>query len=337
MDKVIIIAEAGVNHNGELGMAKELVDAAAKAGADYVKFQTFIPENLAIKSAKKAGYQMKTTGSGQSQLDMLRQLSLECGSYKQLSEYCKDKGIGFLSTPFDLESVDILKDLGMDYWKMPSGAVTDYPYLVKIAQMGKPVILSTGMSDMKEVSEAVGLLKSEGAGDIILMHCNTEYPTPYEDVNLRAIQTMKKEFSLSVGYSDHTLGFEIPVAAVAMGACMIEKHFTLDRNMEGPDHKASLEPGELAAMVSGIRHIEAAMGDGVKRVSPSERGNIPIVRKSIIAKRKILQGEPFTEDNLTTKRPGTGISPMMWPQVIGKIAARDFEMDEIIEIEQANK
>lgn len=330
MKKVLIIAEAGVNYNGSLELAYRMVDEAKNAGADIVKFQTAKPENVISRYAKKAEYQKKATGLEESQLDMVRKLMLKFEDFIPLKKYCEEKGIGFLSTPFELESIDFLDRLGCSVWKIPSGEITNYPYLKKIAKTGKPVIMSTGMSTLKEVDQAIRLLKRNGGGEISLLHCNTQYPTPYRDVNLRAMETLREAFRVPVGYSDHTLGIEVPIAAAAMGAVIIEKHFTLDRGMEGPDHKASLEPGELTAMVKSIRNIEEAMGDGKKRVTESERENIWIARKSIVAKRDIAKGEQMTEENITTKRPGNGISPMEWTKVLGTRAVKDFREDELI-------
>lgn len=328
---VYIIAEAGVNHNGSYDLACRLVDAAKAAGADCIKFQTFKSKNLASHNAQKADYQKAAIGDG-SQVDMLRKLELSYDEFMKLKEYCDKAGICFLSTPFDFESIDFLDTIDMPFWKIPSGEVTNYPYLVSLAKTGKPVVMSTGMCEMAEIDDAIKVLRDHGTTDIRLLHCNTEYPTPFEDVNLKAMQTMREVFGLEVGYSDHTKGIEVPVAAVALGATVIEKHFTLDRNMEGPDHKASLEPDELAAMVSGIRHIEKALGNGDKVPSPSEKKNINVARKSIVAKKKITASEKLSEDNITVKRPGTGISPMRWNEVIGTRAIRDFEEDEMIEI-----
>ncbi|WP_290087353.1 N-acetylneuraminate synthase [Paramuribaculum intestinale] len=334
MSKVVIIAEAGVNHNGSFEMACRLADEAKRAGADYVKFQTGIPENVISVRAEQAEYQKHNTGTSESQLDMVRKIMLRPDDFKSLKEYCDSIGIRFLSTPFDLDSIDILKPLEMDLWKIPSGEITNLPYLRKIASMGQPVVMSTGMSRLGEVDDAVGvLLDGDLTLDMItLLHCNTEYPTPYTDVNLRAMLTLRDAIGCRVGYSDHTLGIEVPVAAVAMGAEMIEKHFTLDKTLPGPDHVASLEPADLKAMVSAIRHTEAALGSGRKDVSPSERKNIAIARKSIIAARPISKGERFSHDNLTVKRPGNGISPMLWDTVVGLEAPRDFEPDELIEL-----
>lgn len=328
----LIIAEAGVNNNGSLELAYRMVDAAKNAGADIVKFQTARPENLTSRYAEKADYQKATTGANESQLEMVRKLMMPYEDFVSLKHYCEKVGIEFLSTAFDVESVGFLHALGCHRWKVPSGEITNYPYLVRVASLGEQVILSTGMSSMEEVQTAVTLLKENGAGEIILLHCTTEYPAPFEEVNLRAMLTIEEKTGCSVGYSDHTLGIEIPVAAAAMGATVIEKHFTLDRNMEGPDHKASLEPDELKAMVSAIRHVEQALGDGIKRPSASEMKNITVARKSIIAARDIRAGEVLTQENITTKRPGNGISPMRWNEVLGTIAVRDFKEDEFIQI-----
>lgn len=327
---VYIIAEAGVNHNGSIDLAYKLVDAAKEAGADCIKFQTFKSNQLVARSAQKAEYQKATTGDS-SQQDMLRKLELSYEDFLKLKQYCDKVEIAFLSTPFDFESIEFLNSVEMPFWKIPSGEITNLPYLVALAKTGKPVVMSTGMCEMNEVSEAINILRKYGTEDIKLLHCNTEYPTPFEDVNLRAMQTLHKTFGLEVGYSDHTRGIEVPIAAVAMGAAIIEKHFTLSRNMEGPDHKASLEPNELAAMVTSIRNIEKALGDGNKTPSPSERKNIAVARKSIVAKEKIRAGEIFTEQNITVKRPGNGISPMKWFDIIGTVAARDYEEDELLE------
>jgi N,N'-diacetyllegionaminate synthase len=328
---VYIIAEAGVNHNGSFELACRLADAAKESGADCVKYQTFKSENLVSKDAQKAEYQKKTTGDS-SQQDMLKMLELSYDSFVRLKEYCDKIGICFLSTPFDFESIDFLKSLDMPFWKIPSGEVTNYPYLVALAKTGKPVVMSTGMCEINEIADAIKVLKDNGTKDIKLLHCNTEYPTPFEDVNLTAMKTMREAFSTEVGYSDHTKGIEVPIAAVALGATIIEKHFTLDRNMEGPDHKASLEPQELKQMVCSIRNIEMAIGTGDKTPSASEKKNITIARKSIVAKKGIKAGEVFTVENITVKRPGTGISPMRWNEVLGTKALRDFNEDEIIEL-----
>ncbi len=332
MDKILIIAEAGVNHNGDLDIAYRLVDEAVKAGADIVKFQTGIPEKVISKFAEKAEYQKVTTGSSESQLDMVRKLMLPFDDFRLLKKYCEEKNISFLSTPFDLSSVDFLEELGCDMWKIPSGEITNYPYLVKIAKTGKDILLSTGMSTLEEVRAAYDILKKEGAKKITLLHCTTEYPAPVEEVNLRAMQTLASEFGCDSGYSDHTEGIEIPIAAVAMGAKVIEKHFTLDKNMEGPDHKASLEPDELSAMVKGIRKVEKALGNGIKAPSPAEEKNRAVARKSIVAAKDIKAGDVLNEDNLTVKRPGNGISPMEWNNVIGTKAVRDFKEDELISL-----
>ena len=330
MNKVTIIAEAGVNHNGDLKLAKELAKTAKDSGADIVKFQTAKLGSLVTKTAPMAEYQKQNTMRDEFQLEMLKKLLLSYDEFVELAEYCKVIGIKFLSTPFDLESIDFLAGIGGDFWKIPSGEITNYPYLVKIASLHQPVILSTGMSTFDEVREAVELLQSNGTEKLTLLHCTSQYPAPIEDVNLRAMLTLKESFHVDVGYSDHTVGIEVPIAAVALGATVIEKHFTLDKNMEGPDHKASLEPYELRAMIQSIRKIECALGDGVKRVAGSEQDNLKIVRKSIVAARTIRKGETFTEFNLTTKRPGTGVSPMRWHSIIGTVADRDFNVDDLI-------
>lgn len=328
--KSIIIAEAGVNHNGSLKLAKQMIDEAAKAGADYIKFQTFKPEKLVSKYAQKADYQKKTTGNNESQLQMLEKLALSYDDFVELKKYCEQIGIGFLSTPFDEDSIRFLDSLDMDFWKIPSGEITNYPYLVQIAQTGRDIVLSTGMCEMDEIADAMKVLEESGAGNISLLHCNTEYPTPYEDVNLLAMKQMRTAFKKQVGYSDHTVGIEVPIAAVALGAEIIEKHFTLDKNMEGPDHKASLEPLELSQMICSIRHIEKSLGDGNKKRTASEQHNIAAARKSIVAKCAISKGDIFTEANLTVKRPGNGISPMRWKELIGTRAERDYLEDELI-------
>ena len=330
--KVIIIAEAGVNHNGNIKLAHKMIDEAKRAGADIVKFQTAKPEMVISKYADKAKYQKETTNSEESQLEMCKKIHLKFDDYIELKKHCEEVNIGFLSTPFDIESIDYLEQLGCDMWKIPSGEITNYPYLVKIAKTGKKVILSTGMCFLEEVEKAIAVLKEHGVGDIVLLHCTTQYPTPYKDVNLKAMHTLQKHFKVDVGYSDHTTGIEIPIAAVAMGATVIEKHFTLDREMEGPDHKASLEPEELKKMIESIRNVEVAMGNGEKRPAFSEIENICIARKSIIANKRIKKGEYFTTENITTKRPGNGISPMYWNEILGQVAIRDFEEDELIEI-----
>lgn len=329
---VTIIAEAGVNHNGDLGLALKMADAAKAAGADIVKYQTFQPEELASRYADKASYQKETTDAGESQLAMLKKLTLPPEGYRQLRLHCDQIGIGFASTPFERTSVALLDELDLPFWKVPSGEVTNLPYLLAIAKTQKPAVMSTGMCEMEEIQAAMDVLRNNGTPKITLLHCNTEYPTPYEDVNLRAMETMRERFGVDVGYSDHTPGIEVPIAAAALGAVMIEKHFTLDRSMEGPDHKASLEPEELAAMIKAVRHIEAALGNREKTVSPSEAKNRDIARKSIVARRAIARGEVFTEENLTVKRPGGGVSPMRWFEVLGAAAARDFAEDELIEL-----
>lgn len=332
MDRIFIIAEAGVNHNGSLETARRLIDAAAAAGADAVKFQTFKTENLICRDAQKAAYQMETTDAAESQFEMLKKLELTPQMHEELMAYCRQKGIRFLSTPFDVDSLHDLVERGIELIKLPSGEITNYPLLREAARSGKKIILSTGMSTLDEVRNAVDVLKGSGGTDITALHCNTEYPTPYEDVNLAAMGTIRDEIGVPVGYSDHTTGIEIPIAAAALGAVVIEKHFTLDRNMEGPDHKASLEPDELAEMVRAVRHIELAIGSGRKEPSQSEKKNMDIARKSIVAGCDIKAGESFTEENVTAKRPGTGLSPMLWNQVIGQKAKRDFAADEMIEL-----
>ena len=329
----LIIAEAGVNHNGSLESAKKLIDVAKEAGADYVKFQTFKAETLVTQTADKADYQKELTGEDETQFQMIKKLELNREAHVELIEYCKSKKIKFLSTPFDIDSIDLLCEFGLDKLKIPSGEITNLPYLRHIGRMGKPIILSTGMSTLEEVRDALNILIDSGAkkDKITILHCNTEYPTPMEDVNLKAMLTIRDKLGVKVGYSDHTLGIEIPIAAVAMGATVIEKHFTLDRTLPGPDHAASLEPKELIEMVSAIRNIGIAMGNGVKKPSHSEEKNIQIARKSIVAKMSIKKGEIFSEENLTVKRPGTGISPMEWENVIGKIANRDYETDDLID------
>lgn len=332
MNKVFIIAEAGVNHNGSIELAKKLIDKASEAGADAVKFQSFKAEKLVTKNAQKAEYQKVTTGKEENQFEMIKRLELDYEKHKELANYCKSRGIMFLSSPFDLESIDLLNNLSLEIFKIPSGEITNLLYLRKIGSLRKKVILSTGMSTLGDIEKAIEILKTSGTTDITVLHCNTEYPTPMKDVNLNAMNTIKEAFKVEVGYSDHTLGIEVPIAAVALGATVIEKHFTLDKTMEGPDHRASLEPNELKEMVRCIRNIEKAIGDGVKRLTESESKNINIVRKSIVACRDINKGEVLTEENLTIKRPGDGISPMRWDEVIGKVANRDYEEDEMIEI-----
>jgi len=332
--KTFIIAEAGVNHNGSVTIAKKLIDAAIKTGADAIKFQSFIADKIVRRDAPKAEYQKRWTGQEESQYGMLKRLELSRDAHKTLIEYCKSKKIEFLSSPFDLDSIELLHKLGIRRFKIPSGEITNLPYLRRIGSLHAQVILSTGMAYIGEVEQALNALVSSGTekDDIIILHCNTEYPTRMEDVNLRAMVTMRDVFKVKVGYSDHTTGIEIPIAAVALGASAIEKHFTLDKKMEGPDHKASLDPVEFQNMVRAIRNIEKALGSSAKKPSRSEIKNRKIVRKSIVALRNIRKGERFTEKNVGTKRPGNGTSPMEWDKVIGKKAKRDFQNDELIEI-----
>lgn len=332
MAGVFIIAEAGVNHNGSFELAKQLVDKAVWAGADCIKFQTFNSKNLVSKNAQKAEYQKKTTDSSESQLDMLKKLELSKEQFVELRDYCNQKGIMFLSTPFDLESIDFLASIGVKTWKIPSGEITNYPFLRAIGKRKESVIMSTGMCTLDEVRDAVKVLKQFGTTDITLLHCTTEYPAPFDSVNLKAMLTLQNEFGFKVGYSDHTNGIEIPVAAVAMGASVIEKHFTLDKNMDGPDHRASLEPAELYKMIRSIRDVEIVLGDGVKRPSEIEKKNMAIARKSIVAACGIKKGEVLSEENLTTKRPGNGINPMHWDSVVGTKAVHDFFADDLIEV-----
>jgi len=331
-NKVFIIAEAGVNHNGSLDLAKRLIEIAVNSGADAVKFQTFKAENLVSKNAQKADYQKQTTDALESQFDMIKKLELDVETHKELIAYCQEKDIMFLSTPFDHESINLLSDLGLKIFKIPSGEITNLPYLRHIGSLGKKVILSTGMSNLGEVGDALNILINAGTSkdNITVLHANTMYPTPMEDVNLNAMLAIQKEFDIAVGYSDHTLGIEVDIAAVAMGASIIEKHFTLDKGMEGPDHKASLEPEELKAMVSAIRNIEKALGSNEKILSPSEEINLNIARKSIVASCPIRKGELLSEKNISTKRPGTGISPMNWDEIIGVVATKDYQTDEAI-------
>lgn len=333
MNKVLIIAEAGVNHNGRLDLAKQLIDKAVDAGVDIVKFQTFRSEKLVSRAACLAEYQQRNIGKkGEGQLAMLKKLELSQKEHKVLISYCNEKNISFFSTAFDMESIEYLHSLDIGLWKIPSGEVTNYPYLRKIAQYHEPVILSTGMCELSDIEAAVNVLLDFGVqrDQITILHCNTEYPTPFADVNLKAMLEIGEKFGVQIGYSDHTKGIEVPIAAVALGATVIEKHFTLDRNMEGPDHMASLEPDELKAMVNAIRNIEQALGTGHKIISESERKNLDIARKSIVAACPIKKGETLTEDNLTVKRPGNGISPMRWKDVVGTQAVKDFEEEEII-------
>jgi N,N'-diacetyllegionaminate synthase len=329
---ILIIAEAGVNHNGSIKMAKQLIDVAVDAGADFVKFQTFKAESLVTQTADKAEYQKEITDTDESQFEMIKKMELDRNAHDILIEYCKQKDIHFLSTAFDHDSIDLLDELNISLFKIPSGEITNLPYLRHIGGMGKPIIMSTGMSTLEEVRDAMNILIESGTkkDKITILHCNTEYPTPMSDVNLKAMLTIRDELEVKVGYSDHTLGIEVPIAAVAMGATVIEKHFTLDRTLPGPDHAASLEPEELKAMVSAIRNIEKAMGSGVKKPSHSETNNIVVARKSIIAKKDIKKGEKFSEENLTVKRPGSGISPMEWDNFIGQVSNHDYDMDDLI-------
>ena len=331
----LIIAEAGVNHNGSLEIAKRLIDAAVDAGVDIIKFQTFKADRLVSKEAKKAEYQKKNIGDGDdSQYQMLKKLELSEANHQELMTYCQQKGIRFWSTAFDQESIDFLHSLGLQLWKIPSGEITNYPFIKKIASFHEPVVMSTGMCNEQDIKAAMEILQKNGLSkdQIILLHCNTQYPTPMQDVNLKAMLTIKRDFGTKVGYSDHTQGIEVPIAAVALGAQVIEKHFTLDRNMQGPDHKASLEPQELKMMVKAIRNIEQALGTGIKQVSDSEKANIAVARKSIVAKTFIKRGETLTDDNLTVKRPGTGISPMRWEEVVGTKATKNYQTDEMIQL-----
>jgi N,N'-diacetyllegionaminate synthase len=329
---VFIIAEAGVNHNGSVDLAKQLIDIAANSGADAVKFQTFKAENLVAKNTQKAEYQKQTTDASESQFDMIKKLELDVETHKELIAYCQDKNIMFLSTPFDHDSIELLSNLGLKIFKIPSGEITNLPYLRHIGSLGKQIVLSTGMSNLEEVEDALNILINAGTSkdNITVLHANTMYPTPMEDVNLNAMLTIQKELGVSVGYSDHTLGIEVDIAAVAIGASVIEKHFTLDKTMDGPDHKASLEPKELKAMVSAIRNIEKALGGDEKKPSPSESVNIEVVRKSIVANQNIKKGDFLTNENITVKRPGSGISPMQWDEVIGTSASKDYNADELI-------
>ena len=327
---VYIIAEAGVNHNGSVELAHQMIEEAKKAGADCIKFQTFISEKLVSTYAPKAEYQKQNTNNSESQLDMLQKLELSFDVFSELKQHCDSIGITFLSTPFDLESLDFLNDLGVPFWKIPSGEVTNYPYLKALAKTGKDIVMSTGMCNIAEIEAAITVLKKYGAKNITLLHCNTEYPTPYGDVNLRAMDAMREQFRVPIGFSDHTMGIEVPIAAAAMGAVIIEKHFTLDNTMEGPDHVASLDPDSLQQMVSAIRHVETALGRREKFVTDSEEKNRNIARKSIVAKRAIAKGEILNENNLTVKRPGNGISPMCWEALLGASAVKDFVEDELI-------
>ncbi|WP_041960227.1 N-acetylneuraminate synthase [Sulfurospirillum arsenophilum] len=332
MSKVFIIAEAGVNHNGSLELAKKLIDVACVAGADAVKFQTFKADRLVSKRAQKAEYQKQTTDGAESQYDMIKKLELDLDTHKKLIAYCNQKNIMFLSTPFDHDSIDLLDSLGIEIFKIPSGEITNLPYLRAIGKLQKKIILSTGMADIGEIEDALDVLINAGTKKehITILHANTEYPTPMEDVNLLAMQTIAQAFKVDIGYSDHTNGIEVPIAAVAMGASIIEKHFTLDKTMEGPDHKASLDPDELESMIKAIRNIEIALGNGLKKPSKSEIKNMPIARKSIITCKAIVKGERFCEENITIKRPGDGLSPMRWDEIIGTIATRDYAEDELV-------
>lgn len=332
MNNTFIIAEAGVNHNGSLELARKLVDVAVAAGADAVKFQTFKADLLVSRSAQKAEYQKQTTAKDESQYEMIKKLELDEHAHRELLGYCGEKKIMFLSTPFDHDSIELLNGLGMRIFKIPSGEITNLPYLRHVGRLGKEVILSTGMSDLREVEDALNVLVLAGTvkDKITILHATTEYPCPIDEVNLRAMMTIRDALGVRVGYSDHTQGIEIPIAAVALGACVIEKHFTLDRMMDGPDHKASLEPDELSAMVKAIRHIERALGDGIKKPSKSEMKNLAVARKSIVAAKSIEAGEMFTAENLAVKRPGNGISPMHWDEVIGQVAQRNYQGEELI-------
>ena len=332
LNKVFIIAEAGVNHNGSVDLAKKMIDVAVESGADAVKFQTFKAESLVSKNAQKADYQKQTTDSSESQFEMIKKLELDITTHKELIAYCQEKDIMFLSTPFDHESIDLLSNLELQIFKIPSGEITNLPYLRRIGSLSKQVILSTGMSNLEEVGEALDIFINAGTSkdSITVLHANTMYPTPMEDVNLNAMLTIQKEFDVTIGYSDHTLGIEVDIAAVAMGASVIEKHFTLDKTMEGPDHKASLEPKELRAMISSIRNIEKALGSSEKKPSPSESVNIGVARKSIFARQSIKKGEKLTDRNITTKRPGTGMSPMKWNEIIGTHAKKDYQEEDLI-------
>lgn len=333
-NRVLIIAEAGVNHNGDMALAKQLIDMAADAGADLVKFQTFNANRLVTRNAKKADYQAEATGGAESQHEMLRRLELSEAMHHELIAHCATRDIGFFSTGFDLESIDMLLGFGQQLFKIPSGEITNLPYLRHVAATGKQLILSTGMASLGDIEAAIEALEQGGTprSRLTVLHCTTEYPTPMDEVNLRAMQSIGAAFGVATGYSDHTPGIEVAIAAVAMGATVIEKHFTLDRNLPGPDHQASLEPDELKAMVSAIRNIEIALGDGVKRLTPSEAKNKPVARKSLVASAPIKAGELFGAHNMTAKRPGTGISPMRFDEVAGRQAKRDFAEDELIEL-----
>ena len=332
--RTLIIAEAGVNHNGDIGLAKQLIDMAAEAGADFVKFQAFSADRVVTREARKAAYQIQATNSQESQHEMLRRLELTPEMYREIMSHCAIRHIRFFATGFDIESIELLVGLGQDCFKIPSGEITNLPYLRHIGRLKKCVMLSTGMATLGDIEAAIKVLEQGGTPrvNITVLHCTTEYPTPMNEVNLRAMQSLHAAFGVAVGYSDHTLGIEVAIAAVAMGASVIEKHFTLARNFSGPDHKASLEPAELKAMVAAIRNIEVALGDGIKRLTSSEARNKPIVRKSLVASRPIKSGELFSLENITAKRPGTGISPMRWDEIIGRLSPRDFGADELIEL-----
>jgi len=332
-ERILIIAEAGVNHNGCLTLAKQLIDAASEAGADLVKFQTFSAKRLAIRAAEKAEYQKQSSDNDESQYQMLKRLELSADMHQELIAHCVMRNIRFLSTGFDTGSIDFLESLGVNVFKIPSGEITNLPYLRHIGRLGKPVILSTGMSSMNDIEAAIDVLEQAGTSRslITVLHCTTEYPLPMDEVNLRAMQSIETSLGVSVGYSDHTLGIEVPIAAAALGARIIEKHFTLDRNLTGPDHKSSLQPDEMKAMVKAIRNIEIALGDGIKRLTPSEIKNKEVVRKSLVACKAIKAGDIFSPENITTKRPGSGISPMRWDEIIGQNARRDYNQDELIE------
>lgn len=334
MGKVYVIAEAGINHNGNIKIAKKMIDTALSAGADAVKFQTFKAEKIISRFSPKAAYQKKPAGKEDSHLAMIKRLELDVIAHRELIGYCRKRGIIFLSSPFDLESIDLLNKFGLEIFKIPSGEITNLPYLKKIGALKKKCIISTGMADMGEIKAALSILIEAGTRkkDVTVLHCTTEYPAPFEEVNLSAMLTIRDALKVNVGYSDHTLGIEVSVAAAALGAVIIEKHFTLDKNMEGPDHKASLDPDELKRMIAAIRNIEKALGSGIKRPSLSEKRNKLVVRKSVVASRDIKKGEIFTEDNITVKRPGAGISPMRWDEIIGKAAGRDFNEDEMIKL-----
>lgn len=328
-----IIAEAGVNHNGDIEIAKKMIDVASEAGVDCIKFQTFKADKLVVKNAPTAEYQMQSTGTN-SQFDMLKKLELSFDSFRLLKEYALDRGVDFCSTAFDNESIEFLYDLGLKFWKIPSGELTNVPYIEKIAKYNMPIIMSTGMAEISEIDYIVNLIRKYNDNELIILHCNTEYPTPFQDVNLSAMDVLKERYAVKVGYSDHTKGIEVPIAATALGAKVIEKHFTLDRNMEGPDHKASLEPNELKKMVESIRNIEKAIGNKVKFVTESESKNKSVARKSIVAAKQIKKGEIFTAENLSVKRPGTGISPLKWHDILGKKSQFDYDKEELIKLEE---